>query len=140
MSKNLKYRRSLARSGSPFEDSIGFARACRIGPLISVSGTAPLDDSGKTQDHGNVYAQTRRCLELSIRAIEELGASAEDIIRTRIMLRDATEWEQAARAHGELFSDIKPACTFVEVSRFIDPDWLVETEVDAVISNDQQNV
>ena len=124
--------RKLITSGSPLEAPIGFSRACRVGNMISVSGTAPIKD-GKTNCVGDVYGQTRYCLELSIQAIREAGGSPADIIRTRIMLTDISRWEEAAKAHGELFSEIRPACTFVEVSRFIDPEWLVETEVDCVL-------
>ena len=124
--------RKHVSSGSPLEDRIGFSRACRVGNIIAVSGTAPLKD-GETICVGDVYGQTRHCLELSIRAIQDAGGSPTDIIRTRIMLTEISRWEEAAKAHGELFSKIKPACTFVEVSRFIDPAWLVETEVDCVL-------
>ncbi len=88
---------------------------------------------GKTAYIGDVYKQTRYCLELSVKAIEEAGGTIQDVIRTRIMLTDISTWEQAARAHGELFSTIRPACTFVEVSAFVEKDWLVETEVDCVL-------
>lgn len=124
--------RNLVSSGSPLEEPIGFSRACRVGNLISVSGTAPIRN-GETTCIGDVYRQTKYCLELSIRAVQEAGGNTEGIIRTRVMLTDISRWEEAAKAHGELFSAIKPACTFVEVSRFIDPGWLVETEVDCVV-------
>ena len=123
--------RKLVSSGSHLEEPIGFSRACRVGNTIAVSGTAPIKN-GETTCVGDVYGQTRYCLELSIQAIEEAGGKPDDIIRTRIMLTDISRWEEAAKAHGELFSTIKPACTFVEVSRFINPEWLVETEVDCV--------
>ncbi len=125
--------RKIVSSGSHLEESIGLSRACRIDNFISVSGTAPIDN-GKTVYVGDVYNQTKYCLELSILAVEEAGGNIQDVIRTRIMLTDITCWKEAARAHGELFSTIKPACTFVEVSRFIDPQWLVETEIDCVVS------
>ncbi|MEV5123313.1 Rid family hydrolase [Streptomyces decoyicus] len=80
-----------------------------------------------------VYAQTARCLDIAERALQDSGASIEDVVRTRIMLTDVTQWKEAARAHGERFASVRPACTFVEVSRFIDPAWLVEVEIDAVI-------
>lgn len=124
--------RKLVSSGSYLEGPIGFSRACRVGNMISVSGTAPIKD-GETAFVGDVYGQTKYCLELSIQAIEEAGGSATEIIRTRIMLTDISGWEEAAKAHGELFSTIRPACTFVEVSRFINPEWLVETEIDCVL-------
>ena len=122
-------------SGSPFEKTIGFSRACRIGNQIAVSGTAPIQD-GKAAFVGDLYQQTRLCLEISIRAIEEAGGKVDDVIRTRIMLTDIARWEEAARAHGELFGEVRPAATFVEVKGLINPDWLVETEVDAVLSTE----
>ncbi|MCG9760910.1 MULTISPECIES: RidA family protein [Pseudoalteromonas] len=125
--------RKLISSGSHLEEPIGFSRASRIGKNIAVAGTAPIDN-GQTVFIGNVYEQTKYCLEISLKAIEEAGGSIEDVIRTRIMLTNIKEWEQAAKAHGELFSTQRPACTFVEVKGFIDPEWLVETEVDAVLS------
>jgi len=125
--------KKLIGSESPFENSIGFSRACRIGNQIAVSGTAPIKD-GKTAFVGDVYNQTKYCLEISVRAIEEAGGRVEDVIRTRIMLIDIGHWKEAAKAHGEFFSNIKPACTFVEVKGLIDPGWLVETEVDCVLS------
>lgn len=124
--------RKVICSGSHLEEPIGFSRACRIGNTIAVSGTAPIEN-GYTVHEGDVYNQTKYCLQLSLKAIEEAGGSVQDVIRTRIMLTDISRWEDAAKAHGELFSKIKPACTFVEVSRFIDKKWLVETEVDCVV-------
>jgi enamine deaminase RidA (YjgF/YER057c/UK114 family) len=118
-------------SGSPFESQIGFSRAVRVGPMIAVAGTAPLVD-GKTAHHGDVYAQTKLCLTIVLRALAEAGASAADVIRTRVYLRDPATWREAGRAHGEVFADIRPACTFVGAT-FIDPDWLVEVEADAFL-------
>ena len=83
-----------------------------------------------------MYAQTRRCLEIMVEAIEKAGGAISDVIRTRIMLTDISRWQEAARAHGEFFSQIRPACTFVEVKGFIRQDWLVETEADAVLSKE----
>lgn len=124
-------------SGSPFEPEIGFSRAVRIGNIISVSGTAPIAEDGNVASPGNVYGQTKRCIEIMQKAIEEAGGSLENVIRTRIMLVDAETWREAARAHGEFFSDIRPACTFVEVSRFINPEWLVELEADCVVDSER---
>ena len=127
--------RRLIASGSPLEPRIGFSRAVRIGSHIAVAGTAPIAPGGGTAAPGDVYAQTRRCLEIVGQALAEAGASYVDVLRTRIMLTDIATWEEAARAHGEVFADVRPACTFVEVSRFIDPDWLVEVEADAVVGD-----
>jgi len=126
--------RHLVTSGSPLEPVIGFSRAVRVGSHIAVSGTAPISPDGKVIVGGDVYEQTRRCLEIVEAAISEAGGSLEHVLRTRIMLTDITRWQDAARAHGEFFAAIRPACTFVQVSRFIDPGWLVEVEADAVVS------
>ncbi|MFH1010947.1 MAG: RidA family protein [bacterium] len=115
------------------EKPIGFSRAVRIGNMISVSGTAPIASDGTTAHPNNVYEQTRYCIQIIKKAIEEAGGSFENVIRTRVMLTDISKWEQAARAHGEFFSKIRPACTFVEVKGFVRGDWLVEIEADCVI-------
>ena len=116
------------------EQPIGFSRASRIGNLISVAGTAPIASDGSTACPGDIYGQTHCCLTIIHTAIRDAGGKLEDVIRTRIMLTDISRWEEAAKAHGEFFSDIRPACTFVEVSRFIKEDWLVEIEADCVVS------
>ena len=121
-------------SGSPFEPTIGFSRAVRSGPWIAVAGTAPIGPDGAAAHPGDVYAQTKRCLEIMIGAIAEAGGSATDVVRTRVMLVDIDSWREAARAHGEVFGEVRPACTFVQVSRFIDPAWLVETEADCYVA------
>lgn len=125
--------RQTVSSGSPLEPQIGFSRAVRKGAHVAVAGTAPIGDDGTTVGLNDAYAQTVRCLDIAEAALREAGASLEDVVRTRIMLTDVTQWREAARAHGERFASIRPVCTFVEVSRFIDPDWLVEIEVDAIL-------
>ncbi len=127
-------QRQLISSGSPYEPQVGFSRAVRVGPWIAVSGTAPIGPDGKAAHVGDVYAQTKLCFETTLRAIEQAGGRAEHVIRTRILLTDIGRWRDAARAHGEVFAAIRPASTIVQVSRFIDPDWLVETEVDCYVS------
>jgi enamine deaminase RidA (YjgF/YER057c/UK114 family) len=124
--------RTLVSSGSPFEPRIGFSRAVRIGRSVAISGTAPIARDGSVACPGDVYGQTRRCLEIIAQAVADSGASLDTVIRTRIMLTDISRWEDAARAHGEFFATIRPATTFVEVKRFIDPAWLVEIEADCV--------
>lgn len=127
--------RTLVSSGSPLEPEIGFSRAVRIGNLLAVAGTAPIAPDGSVASPGNVYGQAMRCLQIVAAAIAEAGMDLHDVIRTRIMLTDMRAWRDAARAHGELFGAIRPACTFVEVSRFIDPGWLVEIEADCIDCN-----
>jgi enamine deaminase RidA (YjgF/YER057c/UK114 family) len=124
--------RTLISSGSPLEPLIGFSRAVRVGNLLAVAGTAPIASDGSVAAPDDIYGQTRRCLEIAAVAINDAGMSLDDVIRTRIMLTDIETWRDAARAHGEYFGAIKPACTFVQVARFIDPGWLVEVEADCV--------
>ncbi|WP_405940946.1 RidA family protein [Streptomyces sp. NBC_00207] len=128
----MTHGRQTVGSGSPLEPEIGFSRAVRAGAYVAVAGTAPIGEDGSTVGPGDVHAQTVRCLDIAERALREAGASLADVVRTRIMLTDVTQWKEAARAHGERFVSIRPATTFVEVSRFIDPEWLVEVEMDAV--------
>ncbi|MBS0626372.1 MAG: RidA family protein [Verrucomicrobia bacterium] len=118
-------------SGSPYEDKIGFSRAVKIGNILAISGTAPIIEGKLPHD---AYEQTKICLTIIKKAVEEAGASLENVIRTRVFLLDIKRWEEAARAHGEFFSKIKPACTFVQVSAFIKPEWLVEIEADCVLT------
>jgi len=124
--------RKLISSGSPFEPKIGFSRAVRIGPFVAVAGTAPIAADGGVAAPGDVYGQTKRCLEIISQAIAGAGLGLQDVIRTRVMLTDISRWEEAARAHGEVFSGIRPASTFVEVKGLVNRDWLVEIEADCV--------
>ncbi|MDJ0782743.1 MAG: RidA family protein [Desulfosarcinaceae bacterium] len=128
-------KRTQISSGSPYEEPIGFSRAVRIGHMVAVAGTAPIAEDGQTACPGDLHGQTRRCLEIILAAVVAAGGRREDIIRTRVMLTDIDRWKEAGRAHGEFFGEIRPACTFVEVSRFIDPAWLVEMEADAVVAD-----
>ncbi|WP_380280831.1 RidA family protein [Kitasatospora purpeofusca] len=128
--------RQNVSSGSPLEPEIGFSRAVRKGAHVAVAGTAPIGEDGGTVGVGDVYAQTVRCLDIAEAALRAAGAGPADVVRTRIMLTDVTAWREAARAHGERFAAVRPVTTFVEVSRFIDPEWLVEIEVDAVLDRD----
>ena len=126
-------KRQNISSGSPFEKSIGFSRAVRTGNMISVSGTAPIADDGSPAFPGDLYNQTRRCLAIIEKAILEAGGTLENVVRTRMFLTNISRWEEAARAHGEFFSGIRPAATMVEVKGLINPEWLVEMEADCVI-------
>ncbi len=128
--QNPTFRRNVV-FGNPFEKSIGFARAVRSGDSIAVSGTAPIAEDGSVACPGDVYGQTLRCFEIILDAVGKAGGTKSTVVRTRVFLRDMETWQEAARAHGELFADVQPACTFVEVSRFINPAWLVEIEADA---------
>src|SRR5438552_10944422 len=129
--------RKLISSGSPYEPKVGISRAVRVGNIIAVSGTAPLGTDGRTVGIGDVGAQARRCLEIIAGALEKAGASIRQVVRTRTLLVRIEDWQVVAAAHGEFFGEIRPANTIMQVSRFIDPDWLVEFEADAVVDDDQ---
>jgi enamine deaminase RidA (YjgF/YER057c/UK114 family) len=118
------------KSSSPYEDLIGFARAVRRGTRIVVSGTAPIGPDGETVV-GDAYQQAKRCFEVVIEAVEGLGGSREGVIRTRMYLVDAADWDAVGRAHGEFFRDVYPAATMVVVSALLDPQWRVEVEAEA---------
>src|SRR5215471_17998324 len=127
--------RRLVSSGSPLEPEIGFSRAVRSGPYICVAGTAPIAEGGGTAAPGDVYAQSVRCLDIAEQALREAGASLADVVRTRVMLTDIRRWREAARAHAQRFAQVRPVTTFIEVSCFIDSEWLVEFELDAIVSD-----
>lgn len=116
-------------SGSPYEAVIGFSRAVRVGDHVHVSGTAPVG-----LDSDDPYEQTRRCLEIIFAALAEAGAGPEDVVRTRIYATNADDFEEVARALGEVFGEIRPASTYIIVSALLDPRWVVEIEADAVVS------
>ena len=127
-----KPKRQSVSSGSPYEPVIGISRAVRMGQMIAVSGTAPIGQDGKTVGVGDPAAQARRCFDIAKQALEKLGASLDDVLRTRIFLTRIEDWKAVAEVHGERFRGVRPASTFVQVSSFVDPEWLVEVEVDAV--------
>src|SRR5262245_61136714 len=133
----MAYKRRNISSGSPFEPRVGISRAVRLGPLVTVAGTAPLGPDGRTVSAGDAGAQARRCFEIIRTALEQAGASLQDVVRTRILLIRIEDWETVATVHGEVFRDIRPVNTIMQVSRFIDPEWLVEIEADAVVRPDE---
>jgi len=127
-------KRENISSGSKYEPTIGFSRAVKVGTHIAVSGTAPIGADGKVAGPGDAYAQTKRCIEIAKAALEKAGASLKDVTRSRVMLTNIKDWEAAAKAHGEAFGEIRPACTFVQIAGLIDPAWLVEMEFDAAVA------
>jgi enamine deaminase RidA (YjgF/YER057c/UK114 family) len=135
----MTYTRQNISSGSPFEPRVGMSRAVRLGPIVAVAGTAPLGPDGRTIAHGDAAAQARRCFEVVRLALERAGASLTDVVRTRILLTRIEDWEAVAGVHGEVFRDIRPANTVMQVTRFIDPAWLVEIEADAVVPPDAKS-
>ena len=123
--------RKLVSSGSPYEGEVGFSRAVRVGNIVEVAGTAPVGANAP----GDMYLQTKRCLDIIAQALRDAGADVRHVTRTRVMVTDMSRWREAAKAHGEMFADVRPGCTFVEVSSFIDPEWLVEIEASAVVDD-----
>ena len=119
--------------GTPNEELVGFSRAVRVGPFISVGGTAPIGDDGETVGIGDVGAQTRRCFEIIRTALEGAGAGLSDEVRTRMLLTDASDFGIVAAVRKEFVGEFKPVDTIVEVSGFVNSDWLIEVEADAVV-------
>lgn len=125
-------RRNVS-SGSPYEGSIGFSRAVRIGDRVAISGTAPVADDGSVVAPGDALGQARRCLAIIERALGDAGGALRDVVRTRVYLVDRRAWEGVARAHSEAFGAIRPASTFVVVAGLLDAGWMVEIEAEAVL-------
>ena len=123
--------RRLISGHSPYEPIVGYSRAVVIGDHVYVAGTAPIPADGSPPPEG-AYEQARLCLEIVGGALERAGARFEDVVRTRIYLTDAAYWEEVARAHGEVFAEIRPANTTV-VTALLDPAWKLEIDVDAVL-------
>ena len=127
--------RKLVSSGSYLEPIIGFSRAVRVSNIVAVGGTAPIAAGGGTAAKGDVYGQAKRCFEIIGKALDDAGASFADVVRTRVILTDIALWNEASKAHAEIFKDIRPVTTVMAVTAFADPDWLIEIEVDAVVGN-----
>ena len=124
--------RQRVSSGSPFEPTIGFSRAVRVGDRVLVAGTAPIWPDGSCDP--DPEEQTARCLEIIVAALAEAGATPDDVVRTRMFLVDPADGDAVGRAHGRVFGDIRPAATMVAVAALLRPEWKVEIEAEAVIS------
>ncbi|MFH4969004.1 RidA family protein [Gaetbulibacter sp. M240] len=131
----MKMKRQLISGGSPYEDIVGFSRAVKVGSYISIGGTAPIGEDGNTIGKDDIRKQTKQCLELIKTALEKAGSSLNDVVRTRMLLRDINDWKAASEVRASYFKTIKPVDTIMEISRFIDADWLIEIEVDAIIAD-----
>jgi enamine deaminase RidA (YjgF/YER057c/UK114 family) len=124
--------RQLIASGSPYEPVMGFSRAVRVGQHVFVAGTAPVMPEGEELPP-DAYGQAKRCLAIIVAALGEAGARPEHVVRTRIFATSGDDFEEIARAHGAVFADVRPACTYV-VTKLIDPRWRVEIEAEALIA------
>lgn len=130
----MTFDRELISNNNPMEAVVGFSRAVRVGPFISVGGTAPVDESGNTVGIGDVAAQSRQCLEIIKAALIQAGSGLHDVVRTRVILTDIDNWKAAIDVRKDYFRDVRPVDTIMAVTRFVNPEWLVEFEVDAIIA------
>lgn len=128
--------RRLVSSGAPWEKRVGYSRAVRVGARVFVSGTTAADPAGGAVGGNDLRAQTRETLRRIGVALEEAGALLDHVVRTRIFITDISRWEEVADVHGQVFADIRPASTMVEVSSLIDPSLLVEIEAEAVVGGE----
>lgn len=125
--------RQQVSSGTEWEHAVGFSRAVRVDRFVSVSGTTATDDRGQPVGIGDVAAQTEYTIQKIERALHEAGATLADVVRTRVYVIDADDWEAVGRVHGKYFGDIRPANTLVEISRIVGDEYLVEIEADAIL-------
>jgi enamine deaminase RidA (YjgF/YER057c/UK114 family) len=130
--------RTRVSSGGRWEDVVGYSRAVRVGDLVVVAGTTAAAEGVGAVGGDDPAAQTREALRRIAEALDQAGARISDVVRTRIYVTDIDDWAEVGRVHGEVFADVRPAATMVEVSRLIDPALLVEIEVDAVVAAPQQ--
>ena len=123
--------RQHAHSASPYEETVGFSRAVRVGRVAHVAGTAPIFPDGSCPD--DAHAQARRCFEIVLNALRDVGASHEDVVRTRMYLTDPADADAVGAAHAAVFGDVRPAATMVVVAALLDPRWKVEIEAEAIL-------
>jgi enamine deaminase RidA (YjgF/YER057c/UK114 family) len=127
-------KRILVSSDTPWESAVGYSRAVRVGKQVMVSGTTASGQDGSCQAVGDAYQQTVFILNKIDESLRKAGASLRDVVRTRMFVTDISQWQEIGRAHGEFFGQIRPAATMVEVTRLVDPEHLIEIEVDAIVT------
>jgi enamine deaminase RidA (YjgF/YER057c/UK114 family) len=128
-------KRILVSNGNPMEAVVGFSRAVRVGPHIAVGGTAPVDENGKTVGIGDAGRQAERCFEIVDQALQQAGSGWHDVVRTRLLLTNIDDWQAVVEARKPYCRDARPVDTIMQVNRFVNPEWLVEIEVDAVVAD-----
>jgi len=131
----IKMSRINIPSGAPWESIAGYSRAVRVGNVIYVAGTTAVNEAGGVVAKGDPYIQTKHILGIISASLEKAGSSMRDVVRTRMYVTNMDDWQEVARAHGELFRDVRPAATLVEVNRLIGPDFLVEIEAEAIVGS-----
>lgn len=122
-------------SGAKWEEIVGYSRAVRIGNIIEVTGTVAVDDAGKLVGNDSAYEQTKFIIEKIEKVLQRAGGSLKDVIRTRLFVTDISLWAEYGRAHGEFFKDIRPCTSMIEISRLIEPEYMIEIEATAVLSD-----
>lgn len=127
--------RTLILNGNPMEDIVGFARAVRVGPYITVGGTAPVDTEGKTVGIGNAARQAERCFDIIGEALTRAGSGWTDVVRTRVILTNIDDWKAVIDVRAQYCREAKPVDTIMQVTRFVNPEWLVEIEADAIVAD-----
>ncbi|MCZ4280596.1 RidA family protein [Kiloniella laminariae] len=129
-------KRTLILNGNPMEEIVGFARAVRVGPYITIGGTAPVDKNGKTVGIGDAKRQAEQCFEIISDALNRAGSGWNDVVRTRIILTNIDDWKAVIDVRARFCKEAKPVDTIMQVTRFVNPEWLVEIEADAVVAED----